>query len=232
MNHRRFFVGAVLLTLLVTGCSPGLDVVRWTEEVKAHDGSIIVLEARATRARQPIVLFERRGPVTSVEYYHRPSGAYWKSPGAGFMPATFDLVDGVPYMVVPVSSEIVCIWFEFPEKDLLIYRWQDQGWRKAHYGDLPSSLDFNLLNGIFNERDRSKDVSGFVTLEIKRSRDGERGGGIKGFLERRNGGTSCAGHKARYEKLGRKPLEAFKTDDTPPQIEGGHGVADSDLMGK
>ena len=88
------------------------------------------------------------------------------------------------------------------------------------------------LNGIFNERDRSKDVSGFVTLEIKRSRDGERGGGIKGFLERRNGGTWCAGHKARYEKLGRKPLEAFKTDDTPPQIEGSHGVADSDLMGK
>ncbi len=231
MTLLRIFLCTIFPVVSLLACSPGPDVVRWTEEVRSHDGSIIVLEAKAARARAPIVLFEHRGPITLVEYYHRPSGAYWKSPGAGFMPAVFDLIDGVPYVVVPVGSEIVCIWFDFPERDLLIYRWQDSGWRRATYAELPADLDFNLLHGIFNERDRSDDVSGLVTLEIKAQRDGSRGsgGGMKRFLDRTKGGTWCAGHKARYEKLGVKPLEAFRTDETPPPLEGTHGTPDRQL---
>ena len=229
MKLSHVLLCAAVLIVSLASCSPGPDVVRWTEEVKLHDGSVILLEGRATRARQAIVLFEHRGPVISNEYYHRPSGAYWKSPGGGFYPGAFDIVDGVPFMVVPIGSEIVCIWFDFPEKDLLIYRWQNQGWRRARYADLPPGFDFNLLYGMFDERDRKRDVSGLVTLALKDSRDGTRGGGIKGFLER-DGGTWCAGHKARYEKLGLKPLEAFRTDRTPPQLEGSHGTPDADLM--
>lgn len=98
------------------------------------------------------------------------------------MPAAFDIVGGVPYIVLPVGSEIVCIWFDFPEHDLLVYRWQGQGWQRARYEDLPPSIDFNLLNRIFRERASGKDVSGLVTLEIKQQCNGERGGGITGFL--------------------------------------------------
>lgn len=230
MRHLHTFLCAAVLIASLASCSPGPDVARWTEEVRSHDGSIFLLEGRSMQARQAIVLFQHRGPLISDEYYHRASGAYWKSPGSGFSPAGFDLVAGVPYMVVPVGSEIVCIWFDFPEKDLLIYRWQNQGWRRARYADLPPGFDFNLLNGIFDERDRKRDVSGYVSLETKRSRDGEAGGGIKGFLERRNSGTWCASHKARYEKLGLKPLEAFRTTETPPKLEGSHGTPDADLM--
>lgn len=225
----RRLVLAALLCWLVSGCSEAVDVVRWTEEVRSHDGSTFLLEARATRGRAPIVRFEHRGPVVSIEYFHPPSGAYWNAPGSGFMPSGFDLIEGVPYVVVPVGSEIACIWFDFPDKDLLVFRWNGAGWARAGYADLPAGFDFNLLAGKFHERDPKRDVSGFVTLEMKRSLDGERGGGIKGFLERRGGGTWCAGHKARYERLGIKPFEAFQTDKSPPRLEGRHGIPDADL---
>jgi len=226
------WLAVAVLTVPLLGCSPSVDVVRWTEEVKSHDGSMFLLEGRAKRGRNPIVVFQHRGAITSIEYYHRASGAYWKSPGSGFMPAVFDLINGVPYLVIPVVSEIVCIWFDFPEKDLLVYRWQDNGWRRAGSAELPPELDFNLLVGIFNERDRSKDVSGLVTFEFKEQRDSGRGGGISGFLERRAGGMRCAEHKARYERLGVKPLEAFRTDERPPKLEGNHGVPEHAFDGK
>jgi len=211
------------------GCSPGVDVVRWTEEVRSHDGSTLLVEARARRARAPIVLFEHRGPVTSIEYYHRATGAYWKSPGAGFMPAVFDLVDGVPYIVFPVTSEIVCIWFDFPEKDLLVYRWVGQGWQRATFKDLPPSVNFNLLAAKFNERDREKDISGLVTLEIKEGRDGDRSGGIKGFLERRKEGTWCQDHKRRYESQGiNQPGSGYS--ERPPRLSDSHGHPDAHLL--
>lgn len=230
MKRVHWFFVVLLPVALLLGCSPGADVVRWTEEVKLHDGSAITLEARAKRGRESIVLFQHRGPITSIEYFHPPTKAYWKSPGAGFMPTAFDLVDGVPYVVIPVVSEIVCIWFDFPEKDLLVYRWQDTGWRRVSFAELPPEVDFNLLVGIFNERDRSGDVSGLVTLEFKAQRDGTRGGRLRGFLERHEGGTWCAQNKARYEKLGKKPLEVFQTTRTPPELKGSHGAPDADLM--
>jgi hypothetical protein len=221
---------ASLLALLLFGCAPAQDVARWTEEVKSHDGSVLLLEGRSIQARQPIVSFQHRGPLISDEYYHRATGAYWKSPGSGLTPGGFDLVGGVPYMVVPVGSEIVCIWFDFPEKDMLVFRWENNGWRRARFADLPPGFDLNLLINKFNERDRRRDVTGLVTLGTKRFRDGEAGGGIKGFFDRRDGGTWCASHKTRYEKLGRKPLEAFRTDEVPPELEGSHGTPGADLM--
>ena len=225
----RLLVLAALLCWLVSGCSEGVDVVRWTEEVRSHDGSTLLLEARAKRGRAPIVRFEHRGPVVSIEYFHPPSGAYWKSPGSGFMPSGFDLIEGVPYVVVPVASEIACIWFDFPEKDLRVFRWNGAGWVRAGYADLPAGFDFNLLAGKFHERDPKRDVSGLVTLEMKPSLDGERGGGIKGFLERRGGGTWCAGHRARYASQGINDPGSGHSEK-PPKLEGSHGHPSDDLM--
>ena len=172
----------VIKTLFITsiiaastgGCSTS-DTARWTEEVKSWDGTVFQLEGRAERGADGFPI-AHRGPMHYIEYYHRPTKAYWRSPG-GYFPRIFDLVNGVPYVVIHINNESQCMILNYPEKSLLIYRWDStKGWQSVNSNELPPNLEWNVMSLIFDSQDKTKDKRGFISLNNKVAEEGTRVG--------------------------------------------------------
>ena len=158
----------IMLLAGVAGCSR-VDTAEWSEEVQLHDGSVVVLDARAKRGSSGFPT-AHRGGLISWELCFRPQKAYWKS-SAAYKPIVFEIVNGKPYVVVPLGDCVECKLHNFPTFSALVYRWEGDGWKRAAPEELPTSSTPNLLSTIWTDRDSSHDARGFYTLEMKRHRD-------------------------------------------------------------
>jgi hypothetical protein len=209
--HKSFFL--LLITIFfMTGCN-GSDTARWTEEVKSWNGSVFQLEGRGEIGSSgwPTA---HRGAIRYVEYHHRSTQAYWKSSGE-YQPIIFDLVNGVPYVVIVISNDFECYMTNYPEQGLLIYKWNiSNGWQSVKAENLPPKFEFNLMEQMFNTRDKSRDVKGFVSLSTKVIREGgDRIGDFKKWKD--SYGSECE----KQKRLG----GTWKTDAKVPNYLGFHG---------
>jgi hypothetical protein len=195
-----------------------IDTAEWQEEVRLHDGRVVVLDARATRGSSGWPT-EHRGALRTWELCYRPARAYWKSSPL-YPPEVFDIINGKPYVVVPLRSCLVCYLHGFPAFSALVYRWDAGEWQQAAPEELPASVTPNLLGNVWSDRDRRHDANGFYSLEGKRRRDFEddrsRAIRIKNF-ERQVRDTEkgeCPACKAAGERV--------KTTRTPADFSGKH----------
>ncbi|MBC7859451.1 MAG: hypothetical protein H7Z39_11885 [Burkholderiaceae bacterium] len=206
----RVVAKAALGVALLSGasaCSRN-DTAVWIEEVESRDGSVFQLEGKGERGASGFP-FAHRGGIGYQSYYHRLSKAYWKAP-APYYPEVFDLVDGVPYVVVALRGNMLCHLLDYPANSLLVFRWTDKaGWERAPSDVLPHGLHLNILSEVFSERDKARDVRGFVSLQSKNPY------GVKETLADsiRKGGDLC-------EKL---RGGSIKTDYVVPRLTGFHG---------
>lgn len=161
-------MGLVALACLfgASGCSG--DEIKWTEEVKLHDGKIIQLKRRAelTESGFPV---QQRGFQRFYEFCYAPMGVYWKS-HAKYPPEVFDIVDGQAYAKVSVGDCEVCKLHGYPETDALYFSWSGRSWTKIEQKDFPAQLRLNLLMNP-KGRSSSEDVRGVVSLAEKENRD-------------------------------------------------------------
>lgn len=148
-----------------------IDTAEWKEEVQLHDGRVVVLDARATRGRSG-GLTAHRGALLTWELCYRPVKAYWKSSSL-YKPDVFDIINGKPYVVVPLRSCLVCFIHGFPSFSALVYRWEGGEWKPAMPEELPPRVTPNLLGNVWSSSDWRGDASGFYSLEGKRRRDHE-----------------------------------------------------------
>lgn len=159
---------AMVLLIAVAGCSQ-VDTAEWSEEVQLHDGSVVVIDARATLGRYGFPTAHRGGRI-SWELCFRSQKAYWKS-SAAYKPVVFEIVNGKPYVVVPLGDCVECKLHDFPTFSALVYRWEGNGWKRAAPEELPATSTPNLLSNVWSASDSSRDASGHYTLGEKRKRD-------------------------------------------------------------
>lgn len=185
----RWAIGVVALVVPLHACS-GTDTAEWKEEVKLHDGQVIVLERRATIGSSGFPT-QHRGSIRHWEICYRPMNVYWKSGGV-FRPEIFDIVEGIPYVMVPVPGCTSCQLYDYPEKSAMFFRFGKDGWKRIPFSEFPRELDTNLLRRALSGRSHRDDVKGFMTLAAKAKWDGDPkwvGGTFRQWKEGERGRT-------------------------------------------
>lgn len=161
---RNMALGLVLVAIPMLGaCAP--TVLDWSEEVKLHDGKIIVVKRHEELGRSGLPL-SHRGAREYWQFCYAPMNIHWKSKPEYF-PEVFDIVDGKAYVRVTISSCASCQLHDFPETSALYFVWEGNVWKKIDYKDFPMGLRFNMLGGTHYDDDGSRDVRGLVTVEEK-----------------------------------------------------------------
>jgi hypothetical protein len=212
----RFGRALAILTgaVLATGC--GGEEIKWTEEVRLHDGKVIQVKRRTelTGGGFPV---QKRGFPKYHELCYAPLGVHWKS-RPEYLPEVFEIVDGKAYAKVSLGNDCArCMEHGFPETDALYFTWTGQGWKPIGYPQFPPGLRFNLLASPV-ERDPANDARGLVSVADKEKRDASvyyslRTTGAKGLNELPSRKGTCSKCKASgAEAL--PPAEIFMPSQT------------------
>ena len=158
------FSAIALFGLSLAACAG--DHIRWTEEVKLCDGSVIQIQRH-------IELTESGFPVSSrgFDKYHEicypPLGIHWKSRG-GYQPDIFDIVDGKAYVHVPVSSNLECREQGYPKDGAIYFVWESDRWKRISNDEFPTASEWNLLRTA-KRGSTSTDARGLITMADKAS---------------------------------------------------------------
>jgi hypothetical protein len=158
--------GVFLYPRISTAAPTVLD---WSEEVKLHDGQIIVIKRHDELGAFGFPL-AHRGARKYWQFCYAPMGIHWKSKPAYF-PETFDIVDGKAYVKVSIGGCELCMLHGYPDTDALYFVWEGGVWKKIDYKDFPKGLRYNMLNNTDYDDDGTRDVRGLVTIAQKEERD-------------------------------------------------------------
>jgi hypothetical protein len=159
---------AAIVFLLLSGlaASSKNDSASWVEEVQLRDGTVLQLEGKGEIGANGFP-FADRGSIAYRSYLHRPSGAYWNAPEP-LVPEVFDTIGGVPYVVVVVHDSTLCPLVDAPVDGVLAFRWSRlAGWQRVPAAGLPGDLHTNVLTEVFDPRNKSQDIQGFISLHRK-----------------------------------------------------------------
>ncbi|OGT02210.1 MAG: hypothetical protein A2Z65_01995 [Gallionellales bacterium RIFCSPLOWO2_02_58_13] len=160
---------AVMAATGCAGVSVGSDHIRWTEEVKLSDGSVIQIQRHVELAESGFPV-QRRGFNKYYEICYPPMGIHWKSRG-GYQPDIFDIVEGKAYMHVPVTSQAECYEQGSPETGAIYFVWENSQWRRIEHDEFPARSEWNLLMSIKAAHGHEKnDPRGIISLEDKELR--------------------------------------------------------------
>jgi hypothetical protein len=167
---KRYATASLFCLFAVSGvasCAP--TDIKWTEEVKLHDGKIIQVKRRVelSVAGFPI---QKRGQYQYHEFCYAPMGIYWKSKPE-YKPEAFDIVGERAYVRVPLAGCAACMLHGFPATNSIYFVWSGKQWSKVEETQVPEQLRFNLMVSTHGDDDGSFDARGLVTLADKRKRD-------------------------------------------------------------
>ena len=142
------YVNFAFLLLLLTGCG-GTDEMRWKEQVYLHDGKLILVERYSTRSVSGFPN-SRRGNILTQELRYAPLGVVWQVDGAREQLDSFDIVNGIPYLVAspPESDETFCRDKSPGEFIANYYRWRNGAKEKISRSEVPLSVMRRNLSGI------------------------------------------------------------------------------------
>lgn len=179
---------------MIARCAP--EVLRWDEEVKLHDGTIIVVKRKEELAGTGMPV-QRRGFRKYFQFCYPPMNIVWKSKPEYF-PEAFDIVDGKAYAKVSISTPEQCMFHGYPKSDALYFTWNGKAWQKIDYEDYPKSLRYNMLNGS-SDLTPDRDARGVITIAEKEKRDAEIYYIMRKFpnVTGRNDAPSSGGDNAR-----------------------------------
>lgn len=164
----RMTLGLVLASVpMLGGCAP--TEIDWSEEVKLHDGKIIVVKRHEELGASGLPL-AHRGSRKYWQFCYAPMNIHWKSK-PDYFPEVFDIVDGKAYVRVTISSCEQCMLHGYPETSALYFVWEGGAWKQIDHKDFPAGLRYNMLGNTYYDDDGSRDVRGFVTVEQKEHLD-------------------------------------------------------------
>lgn len=153
---------SLCMLLVLTGC--GVDEMRWQEEVWLHDDSRILVDRYSTIGSSGFPN-DRRGSIRVQEFRYLPLKVEWKVKGAGEQLASFDIIDGVPYLVavLSVTKEKYCQEREPGEYIAVYYTWEDGIKKKIPFSEVPISMMRNNVTGISHWGYDSRSDRGFLS---------------------------------------------------------------------
>ena len=155
----------VLFGLSLSLCACASNDLRWTEEVKLSDGSVVQITRRTEITSDSGFPANRRGAYKSHEICYSPMNLRWKSAG-GYRPDIFDIVGGKAYMNVPIGDCFSCEHYGYPETNALHFVWENETWKKIPEMEFPAISEWNLLYDS-QAATADNDARGLVTLSKK-----------------------------------------------------------------
>lgn len=164
---KRMMLFFVLASVpMLAACAP--TVIDWNEEVKLHDGTIIVIKRHEELGVSGLPL-AHRGARKFWEFCYAPMSIHWRSK-PDYFPEVFDIVDGKAYVRVSIGSCESCMLHDYPETNALYFVWEGSAWKKIAYKDFPVWLRYNMLGSTHYDDDGSRDMRGLVTIKQKEER--------------------------------------------------------------
>ena len=149
------------------GCAP--TDIKWTEEVKLHDGKTIQVKRRTELSASGFPT-AKRGHYRYHELCYAPMGITWMSKPE-YKPEAFDVFGDKAYVRVPLGGCAACMLHGYPATNSIYFVWSGKQWTKVKETQVPAELRFNLLSATHGDDDGSRDAKGLITLADKRKRD-------------------------------------------------------------
>ena len=154
--------------------NPGMTTLVWDEEVKLHDGRVILIKRREASGGGgfPVSGMNPRGFVQYYEFCYPEMGVYWKSKGdPRYQPEILDIVNGKAYVKIPIWGPETCMFHDYPATNAIYFVWEGGGWKKIPYAQFPKEVRrTNLLLNAWG-RYPAGDVRGQLSVEMKEDRD-------------------------------------------------------------
>lgn len=153
----------------LSACGQSIDTAEWTEEVRLNDGSIAQVWRK--ESRHPFGFPNaKRGGLVSWALAYPPQNAPWENDfkaSGRREPISFDLFDGVPYLVALVSDRAFCTSRPPDEYRVQVLRWSGGRWNEVAQSEAP--LDRMLMNLAPDPwgRTAKDDYSGLIRLGDK-----------------------------------------------------------------
>lgn len=162
----RFCLLAVVCICVAENASGAPAQIKWTEQVRLHDGRVVQLERRVGWMAGEV---QRWGRNMYFEFCYAPMSVYWRS-HSKYPPELFDIVDGRAYAKVSAHDCEVCKLHGYPETDALYFVWLGGSWKQIGHSEFPPQLRLNLLMNPKGSGNRES-VRGLVSLAEKEKRE-------------------------------------------------------------
>lgn len=170
----------LLVMLVITnGCGILEKEITWQEQVVLTGGSIITLNRIVVMGSDAFFRPGKGGPVRSSM-----SGVI---PGIGEvdfrwddyeMPISFDIVDGTPWIILPIGGPEPCEKYGYPKESVVAFYYSGSTWIASKFEDAPKGLRTNLLTSPpFDER------VVFANDLIKQRYDHRTKGFVDGYIQ-------------------------------------------------
>lgn len=168
-SARALFAALIAIQVALGGCKR-YDEAIWTEEVKLHDGRMILLERRATRQPSGFPAAPR-GRELDVELRYPEMNVVWRGDGTS-RPLSFEIFDGVPYMVLVTRDPAHCVGKPDDALRAAFLIWNGNEWTESDSRSFPVQQAIANLYERYWGHGRDNDAKGLITWQEKAQRDG------------------------------------------------------------
>lgn len=164
-----WLMGILLMALMnLAGCN-GIDKAHWTEEVRLHDGQMIVVERWASRAHSGFPNAPR-GRQIDHELFYVPMNVRWHGLGPR-RPISFDIFNGTPYLALYAEGRDFCKGKGSKAYKAQFFRWQSRAWVEISQTQFPANDALMNLDTQYWGSTEKEDPRGLVRWEEKAGRN-------------------------------------------------------------
>jgi hypothetical protein len=163
--------GLILMVVSTTcACATSMN---WKEEVKLHDGQIIVSERKYNLGGYAYLDSSERTPLDETVTFRLPNGSsvVWKNDFRDSVPEPnslnhfrFDIVNGVPYLATYPAGCISYNKWGRPNPPQILFKYEADQWKRIAIADLPQELISASANVIVG-RPASSLLKSFYTVK-------------------------------------------------------------------
>lgn len=195
----RRLIAAMACILSLAACGQNIDTAEWTEEVRLSDGRMVVVW-RKDRAAGVGFPNAPRGRLIDFELKYEPMSVHWQDKTSHThvrFPTSFDIIDGVPHLVLEAGGRDVCV--DRPDSDYAaqFLKWIGGQWVDVAQAQFP--VDRVLVNLYAHQwgQTTKDDARGLISWQTKAERHGfnaDRPDTVRLYFER--GGRICANRRS------------------------------------
>lgn len=157
------------------------DVAEWQEEVRLHDGQIVVVNRRAVACAGGFPNASR-GRDLEFEFRYEPMNIHWKGKPSR-APVSFEIFNGTAYLTLYINDLASCQG-QPPERYLAQFlKWDTDKWIEIPQSEFPTDLALLNLHSEYWGHTKAGDAKGLIPEQAKHT-GGKKGDTIKAYFER------------------------------------------------
>lgn len=159
MNHLKLLLTIIALmgNVPVNARVFGIEhTMRWKQEVKLHDGQVIVVEHLYNLGGYPTIESQNRSPLDKTLTFTEPSSGkeiVWKTvfndlPEPNSLgPLLLDVVNGTPYLATSPAGCIAYNKWKRPNPPYVLFKYVEREWKRIAMDEFPPVLVYSNLMG-------------------------------------------------------------------------------------